>query len=555
MNQNIRLMIVDDEALMRERFRYGFSLDEQGYEIVGEAQDGEEALSLCDKIHTDIVITDIVMPRLDGLELTRRLKEKIPRIKVILLSNYREFEFARKAIALGAMGYMLKVKLNRQELLSMLDQARKEIERERAQLIEEINARHRKQKLIPILRKQLFAELLQQNNLHNLEIMDYFAHLGLHLPSFAMSVTLVQIDHYSVFRKTFHHRDVFLFQYALMQIAEEVANEACRSNAIFWNEKELLLIMHWDEASWQQEENSRLIDNVLQGIARAVQRFLPFSVSIGASGIRAHHTASASLEFLKESLQLTMKEARWALKKRFYTGHQCINIYSQDDRYSQPDPDWKQHLHNFISSTNPAMNETLLKRHIREQIGERIEKERFDPEQVIESAEQILENCYKHDSATRRFQSEKLKTVETVHDFERFIFELILYRQTAQQLPCPEMGCHKVVDQALRYIAGHYHLPLSITDICEQVKVTPNYFSYIFKKTTGINFTDYLTGYRMQQASRLLLETTLHVKEIAEKVGIPDYKYFTQLFRRTIGYTPSDFRKEHSSANTSDQQI
>ncbi|WP_091176789.1 helix-turn-helix transcriptional regulator [Paenibacillus sp. 1_12] len=99
------------------------------------------------------------------------------------------------------------------------------------------------------------------------------------------------------------------------------------------------------------------------------------------------------------------------------------------------------------------------------------------------------------------------------------------------------------MERALLYITAHYHTPFSITDICQQVNVTPNYFSSIFKKEIGINYTDYLTNFRMIQAKRLLTETSLLVQEVAEKIGIPDYNYFTRLFRQNVGCSPSSYRK------------
>lgn len=153
----IRCIVVDDEALIRERFRYAFPLEEHGFEIVGEAEDGEEALELCRQLSPDIVITDVVMPRMNGLELTEELKRLMPRVKVIILSSFQEFEFARKAVMLGALGYLLKVTSGYQELLEILIQARSEIEADREKMLLSIEERKHLQDSQPLLRKQLIS--------------------------------------------------------------------------------------------------------------------------------------------------------------------------------------------------------------------------------------------------------------------------------------------------------------------------------------------------------------------------------------------------------------
>ncbi|TDF98843.1 response regulator [Paenibacillus piri] len=548
MNQQIRLIIVDDEPLVRERFKYGFALQENGYVIAGEAEDGEEALQLCEQLQTDIVITDIVMPRMDGLELTRRLKEKHPAIKVIILSNYQEFEFARKAVALGALGYMLKVTSGNEELLSLLAQARKEIEEERSRMMEQISVRQLLHKQLPVLRKQFVLDVLNHTYAGEQELFKQLADLKLHLPSGGLSAAALHIDDYSGLRQTYPARDVALFKYVLIRIAEELSFPYCKCNILAWNDRELLLLLHWNEDSVQQDgQYERFVQTVFAKLTGAVSQYLPFTFSLGISCMKPRSSGQSASMFLQHSLKEALREAELAAKRRFYSGNGSFSIYKPDDRYAAMDKESVQQLNNALEYINGCADQGEIKQEIHDLLISRLEEARFQPEQVTAWLEQAVDHFYLPGQAVHKHISEKLDTVEALHDVGPFLQLLIQSRQTELPLPHPNdpnVHYREVVEKALQYITAHYHMPVSITDICQQVNVTPNYFSMIFKKETGINYTDYLTNFRMMQAKRLLSETSLLVQEVAEKIGIPDYNYFTRLFRRTVGCSPSAYRKE-----------
>jgi DNA-binding NarL/FixJ family response regulator len=127
MEQPLKLLIVDDEDLIRERFRQTFPFEAYGFRVVGEAGDGEQALALCRALQPDIVLTDIVMPVMDGISLIRRLGEEFPRIQSIILSCHDEFALARQAVSIGAVDYLLKMDTRFEDLLQVLERARQNL--------------------------------------------------------------------------------------------------------------------------------------------------------------------------------------------------------------------------------------------------------------------------------------------------------------------------------------------------------------------------------------------------------------------------------------------
>ncbi|SFM44499.1 Response regulator receiver domain-containing protein [Paenibacillus sp. 1_12] len=429
MNQNIRLIIVDDEPLVRERFHYGFALQENGFEIVGDAEDGEEALLLCEQLHTDIVITDIVMPRMDGLELTLRLKEKHPTIKVIILSNYQEFEFARKAVALGALGYMLKVTSWNEELLALLKQARLEIEEERSHMLDQINVRHLLHKQLPVLRKQFVLDVLN-NTFANEEIAQQLIDLKLHPPTSAFSAAVIHIDDYTGLHQTYSTRDMALFKYALAQILEELSFHCCKCNILAWNDGELLLLLHWNEACIRQdEEYERLALTVFTKMSHAAIQYLPFTLSVSFSSIKPRPPGLPLSKFLHHSLKEALREAETAGKQRFYSGNNSFSMYTPDDRYASMDKESVRQLNNALESVNSAADPSYIKKEIHELLISKLEEARFHPLQVMAWLEQTAEHLFQLDPTVHKY-IEKLQMVETLHDVEPFLQLLTRNRQT-----------------------------------------------------------------------------------------------------------------------------
>jgi two-component system response regulator YesN len=257
MSTVMKTIIVDDEPLARERLIGTFPLREHGYEIVGNVGDGEKALRICSEQHVDIVITDIVMPRMDGLELTQQLRERFPHIKVILLSNYQEFEFARQAIQFGAIGYVLKVTSDYQELLVLLERAKNEIILQQRRQSEVIRQRHQFQQHLGVLRHHFLQELLSGAPHSQEDLQAKFQYMGLRLPAYALTAIIIRIERYDSLLSLFPSKDIVLLKYALSQMVEELANEYTCASVLPKNEHDILLLCHWKEEATQNEFNCK----------------------------------------------------------------------------------------------------------------------------------------------------------------------------------------------------------------------------------------------------------------------------------------------------------
>lgn len=565
MSTPIRALIVDDEALIRERFRYGFPLAEHGYEIVGEAEDGEEALALCERVRVDIVITDIVMPRMDGLELTQRLTARWPHIKVVILSNYQEFEFARQAVAYGAIGYMLKVKSGYQELLALLDKARLEIEAEREKISAEHTARRQHHRNLPVLRQHFLRELLDGQYDRDDRIAEQCAYLRLRAPGSATLFALMRIQRGAQAKSLFSAKDWALLQYALIQMAEETAEKTGPCGVLPLDDRRFLLLCGLDPQQAGRLDPLKPMRDIFRAIAANVERYLPFTVAIAAERRPRPTTGGTPAgNTLVLSLRAAWNVLQEADKAMFYDSDARLCFIDEAARFAKLDGAMKERLYRELSDLpgggpershreaggdGAAKERTQaggpeapwLEARVRERLS--LFRERsIDPEELLNWLGELTAAWLRYDPGLKERMAERLRFVESLADAEAHVVQLLKSREN-RPLSLAAEPVREEIRQALTYISTHYAEPLSLAQVCHRAGMSPNYFSVLFKKQTGLNFSDYLTMYRIEQAKLLLTETSLQVQDIAERVGIPDYKYFAKLFRKSSGLSPSDYRR------------
>ncbi|MBY0011915.1 response regulator [Paenibacillus typhae] len=546
----IRCIVVDDEALIRERFRYAFPLEEHGFEIVGEAEDGEEALELCRQLSPDIVITDVVMPRMNGLELTEELKRLMPRVKVIILSSFQEFEFARKAVMLGALGYLLKVTSGYQELIEILDQARNEIEADREKMLLSIEERKHLQDSQPLLRKQLILDIRSGAVQSLSKLNSTCDFVNWHRPEAAFVMGMVSIDRYVALSRTFHPKDLSLFKYVMMRIIEELADRNLLCNVFDWDQHSIGLWIQLPEACVDQTEHLLFYENILHH----ARKYLPFTVSVRIS---SEYRMDAGPHAWQASFGSAFAELEELTADLFYHGHGGLHVYSAGLAAGQEALRGKEHVvagdaFTLSLSELPDPVERLagwsdpsqLQRLVHDEYIRPVTRMQLLPAELLRWMEEQAVRWTMADADSRsRFYSE-LSGIETIFDAEEFLLRLFLWKQSASQLSFDQPVQRSEIQKALDYVARHYREPVSVADISDYTAISPNYFSHLFKAQTGINFSDYVTRYRIEKSKQLLRETDKQVGEIAEQVGIPDYKYFARIFRRLVGKTPSQYREE-----------
>ncbi|MBB6730678.1 response regulator [Cohnella zeiphila] len=528
-----RMMIVDDEPLVRKGIATSIDWQEHGIEIVAEAGNGKDALQRLQSLPVDLVLADIRMPVMTGIEMSEQIKERYPDTAIVLLSGYEDFGYAKAALQIGIQNYLLKP-ASAEKLISVIVEIRDKKRQERQSLKQEMSRTRIFNENLPFLKYKLMSSLLK-GELGAAEIEEKSRTLQIDLQGPEYHILLLDIDDFWLFSEKQSQKQNEAFTFAVFNIAEETLLSYFSGFVCYGELNRLVALV-----------SSHKIHSLLavcQEIQANVKRHLKLSVTIGIG------QSCSSLADIRRSYQ----EAVQALKEKVYRGKGQVFLFAANQR---------QDVFDGERSAPFTAEEKTMVRHLK----------LMDEKELLQSIRQYF----------LRFASENIPFVEVKHACVRLVF---LFIQELEEIGSPKdvvfgpqfiphvaierfevvadleawlarMAAKLVrhieenhrntfkrtVKEAIRYMEGHYDQPISLTEVSDHVNVTPAYFSKLFKEEMGITFVKWLNRLRVEKAKALLKETSLKTYEIAEKVGYYDYKYFSNTFRKYTGVSPRDYR-------------
>ncbi|WNR46917.1 response regulator transcription factor [Paenibacillus roseipurpureus] len=514
MNRDLlTVLVVDDEVPLRQELRL-FPWEANGLELVGEAENGEEALIFCRNFSPDIVLTDITMPVMDGLTMFSKLKEEFPLTQVILLTCHSDFAYARKALQLGATGYLVKVTMQEQELAEALNKAREAHDRARSI--------HRKES--EDRRWQLSKEWVNLTNgsaVSEKEISEFFlSRFKLLMP---LWLTAIHVESRKAYRP-FVHREV----------EEMLTRLEWPKHPFHWLPAEdgVYVLLFSQESMTSISLRSQL-ETITSTLCDMVERQLPYlsgAVNIYAvvgEPVRKPEELREMYEFVTEEQTL-----------RFYD--QAVKVFIGGKASAAP----------LSSAAASQMAEKLrqtkgdrvkLVECLRNELTRWASKHRL-PAEVLKNLVLEWRQLWVDVSAEGGIE----KRVETANAMMevRSLSELIAIAvHEIESGYGPKAKQRKEITAAQAYIEVHLDKPITLTQVAEHVELSSTYFSRLFREETGISYNDYVTRKRMERAVHLLQTTTMRVYEVAIAVGIPSYRYFTTTFREHAGASPTEFKR------------
>ncbi|PTX61327.1 two-component system response regulator YesN [Melghirimyces profundicolus] len=498
------VIIVDDEPVIRCGLKSLCNWVELNLNLIGDYPNGEEALKAVENKQLDILITDIKMPLMDGITLTKKALELFPHLKVILISSYNDFEYVREGLKLGAVDYLLKHTLEPEEIKQLVDRCTKEIEEEnkvkkRLQLYDRTVEDKERKQLESSLKRYLF-------NYEELEDRHWLA--------IQRTMVYGMIDHIEELIQ--HSGQAYLI--LLMEQIKEYYYNFMDGICFSVGESEIIFIMEHGRETFLQ----------VNQLKEHLEKQFDISLSFGI------HTGSNIRECYEKS--------RIACHYRFYEGVGCIHTY-------KPFAMVENHLEKLdvlIDKLEPSVDID----HFLSCIERRWSEQRLDPDAIRQEACRILCKLFseKGNAYSLLEKFEVLKQAETVSQLIHKMHQLIKeYEDTAKLFPQQRFSDNQLIKHAIVYIHGHYTGELTLQDVANHVHVSKNYFSIFFKKQTGQNFSDYVTQLRVQKAKDLLKDTELKVYEVAAHSGFNDVKYFSKLFKKMTGLSPVDYRLKKKS--------
>lgn len=527
-----KLLIVDDDVIIRKGLAENISWESNGIELIGTASDGEKALELMDSETPQLIISDIKMPFMDGLQFAGIVRSKYPEIKLIFLTSYDEFEYAKTGIDLKIDEFILKPVDNK----ALLETAKRLLwdyendQKVKRQLAESL----------PLLRSRFYNRLINGTfDDAGLKNEMEFLKIEFSLKYFICIVIKIDDLHIDPLKSNIHDQEKL--KLGITNIIDKVLYKN-RDSIFFDSERDEIAIffnhLHSDFKSIQN-----IVLNFTEEIRTEAERFLRTTVTIGVG---------MSYKDLK-SVTASYREAKEALEFRHIMGRNQVYFFQDTGLPKKDNPirinsrDQELICMIKIGKYQEALNtlDTIQQDFCKNSFMSLNYIRFFSMEKIMLLFREFGE-YYKDDADSINIDLYKIfKTIqgkETIYQIFNPIRELIT-------VICDNINSNRITHQklliqrAMKLMQLKYNEEgLSLKDIAQEVCISPTYLSILFKREKKITFSDYLFKIRMKKAIELFQNSDLLVYEVAEKTGYSNPQYFSLCFKKYTGHNPSDFR-------------
>lgn len=530
-----RILIVEDEELVRKAIIKKIDWHSLGFDPVDEAEDGELALESIQRNKPDVVLTDVRMPFMDGLELARRLAESYPDILVVMLSGHDEFEYVQEAMRSRVFEYMLKP-ISSAGLTEMLVRLTTQLDCNKKQREMMLQTREQLRHSLPLLRERFFHRLISRP-LSPAELEGHPVYLDIQTDDAAYLVCVFQVD--PPVRPIFG--DASDNQELLDLSASNIILELVGPNGTVFNDMDNrpVIIFYGDDTNDRRLALTR--STLLNTIREALTQTLRNTWSIG---IGRHVSQFGDLG---QSYQAAIE----VLSYRLIYG--CDRIYDSRD-FTQPKVAFyypAEAIQELISRLKLEDPDIVLQscteffRNLRSQDNLSAENARIVLNDLINSAcrtaLEILDDEAANPTEIYGIQ-QKVSQAETLLEIESLaaVFLVDICNRIRKQQAGHN---HSLIYKARRFIDKHYASEeLGLNQVAEHIAVSPCYLSILFKRETSETFIEYLTRVRMDKAKELLRTTDLKAYQIAAQVGYTDPHYFSLCFKKHTGLNPTQYK-------------
>lgn len=509
--------------------------------VAGEAKNGKDAVELAWKTRPDIILMDVKMPGLDGIMASKAIRKFLPDVKIIIISAYDDFAYAHEAIQLRAVNYLLKP-VQRGDMLGVIDRQLQELENERKRKAEEEELRKALQRMMPYIKIGFIFELLAGNIKSTAKINERAEFLE--IKQLPQVILVANIDNFVRHTRDKKEIDRQVLKHKIFERITEVAREWLQSICIPLQEDKFGVLLGPQQDDESPEKLRRRAERLAETIRREIENdpFINTTVTIGIGRVYREI----------EHLHLSYEDALRALEYKLYTdGNQVIHIddvIPYDERvHTYPYTQEKKLITSFrIGDREPALQqlEVVLNELLSNRNSNPILLKTWLLQLLLVLSRQAIESGADPEAVGKLDLTcaQQLESKENLNELRKWMVvkveQLIgLIRESRGQRQ--ENTMKKVVD----YIHQHYHRDLNLEEVAEAVYFSPCYLSRVFKQMLKVNFIDYLTQVRLEKAKIFLKDSNCSISDIGRKVGYQDPKYFSTLFKKHIGCTPSEYRR------------
>lgn len=522
-----KILLVDDESIIRETIKKKIKWESLGFEVIGTCENGKEAIDFLQKERPDLILTDIYMPYVDGLELTKYVYQHFPETKVIIISGYDDFQYAKEAVKYKVEDYILKPVTSKElsEILMKiklnLDQHHKEKED-----FKKIKGAYRSQ--LPMARSRFLSKLILgqlpkeeiEEQLSEYEIDFQFAYY-----------TVLKVSCMSSIKWLDKHRNFSkgLLSFTIFNVCEEIT-ESFPAIIFQNNDSETMIILGSNQGSGIYKQARELGEKMIGLLKEHLH--IPVTIGLGKK-----------VDSLAD-LVVSYQSASQALDYSFTLGEGKVISYEEEGKLP------KFSTISYIDSLEKI--EVLL--HTGKEEDLFIEVDKFiellkDSFRTKEEMKIYVHNLLQSLASDNEFEHPmelRWEQLGTIQDLKVYLKHICDQARSHLDKDVVGMSSHRVMELAKEYMMKHYESKeLSINDVAKYVNMSTSHFSALIKPYTGYTFVELLTKIRIDKAKELLLSTGLKTYEIADKVGYSDAHYFSSVFKKQTGLTPREFIKQH----------
>lgn len=526
----LNIILVDDEPLVRLTIQSLGSWQNHGFQFT-EAGNGREALEKLESDHGfDIILTDISMPKMNGIELIKEVKTRNPSIPIIVLSAYNDYSYVREAFTLGIQDYILKSDLTFDALLKLFDKVKENIDITNRHIQEDNDN-------IIMLKQKVIGDLLTGVQIK--DVKEKLKSLQIKIKPTNIIVSLFEVDDHKLLEDKYDSEIFTKINNSIANIFVQKILEYNTGEALCTSKGRYVLI-----TSFEGEHSSTIIFQKLNQIINDIKYFLSellnISVTVGISAL------SDGLE----NIAVLYRQAQNAIEFRFVWG-KGKTINQQDilniTNSSQIDISvYKKTLIASIESLEPTQTQSELKKLKQFIIGLNPPKINVVYSLYLEIILYVFNYLIGKDLSPDDILDQEVnfynkihecETMDEINQFLESIFLKIIFElnQKNENIPIK-------LKKAREYIRAHYHENINLKSVAEYLNVSETYISRLFTKEMGESFINYVTNLRIEKAKALLKNSNLSIKEISEMIGYYNQEHFSRIFKKHEGCSPNKYR-------------
>ncbi len=526
------VLLVEDEEEIIEGIKMKIDWEALGFRVIGSALNGVKALEMAEKYQPDVVMTDIKMPIMVGLELSRNLRKELPSTRILLFTGFDEFEYAKEAVHLEVDEYILKP-INAVELTQVFTKLKESLDQERAEKRSVEKLQNYYMESLPLLQANFYTSLIERRVTAG-ELPKYLSDYMINLEGPVLCCV--------AFHTSTHHvpenMSPLLLAMSVQKQVQEHLEEKWHAKFFTYLGNTIML------AQMKSEEAVPDLTDDCDRFCRWAIRILDAEVTAGIG--------KACRNMLE--LDQSYSGAREAVSYRvLYGTGRAINIQEIAPKEAGGfDPSDDTNLRKLFKNIHLGEKEAILSG-----VDDYIQELSTTAQSVQQYEVEVMELV----GAVYRLSSGNYIDLSSIQGASGNLYEIVPQMDvntlkkwlTEVALACSEAlssarnnTSKSYVTDAKNYVRDNYDdEELSLDKVCASLGVSSSYFSSVFKKETGESFIGYLTDYRMQQAARLILETDDKNYVVAKKVGYSDANYFSYVFKKAFGMSPSKYKSEH----------